>query len=423
MPLDDIGKAGREACLRLAPDGPLVLALSGGGDSTALALLLSDLARQTGRPFHTLIVDHRLRADSAAEADLTARRAEALGAEAQILVWTNPAPGQGAARAARHRLLADTCRNIGSQTLFLAHTADDVIETMIMRLTRKQAGWRALAAMGEQAMSPVWPEGRGLRLLRPLVRASRAGLRAFLTRQGADWIEDPSNANTRFERVRVRQSAPLPHSPAGAALLALNDTALALDGQVRSAAFALLGERARLHGWGGLTLDAPGFARAPSPVALRAMEAVMAAVSGQADLPRAPVVDAFLKALCAGQPASGGGALLTSQGMLGRDPGASAGRADGQGGASTLELQPGEAGVFDGRFLVCAGHEPLTVSAAGAEKTHAGAVPPVLRASLVRVQARHKALVAGLDEAPGGAAIGSMIADRIAHVLNADTLA
>lgn len=422
MPLDDICKAGGEACLRLAPDGPLVLALSGGGDSTALALLLADMARSTGRPLHALIVDHRLRTGSAAEAALTARRAEALGASARILVWTDPAPGQNAARTARHRLLAEACRDMGTDRLFLAHTGDDVIETMLMRLARPQAGWRALAAMGEMATSPVWPEGRGLRLLRPLVRTSRADLRAFLTGRGAEWIEDPSNANTRFERVRVRQSAPLPHTPAGVALLALNDAALALEQQLRTAARALLHRSARLHGWGAMTLEAPGFARAPSPVALRAVEAALAAVSGQAELPRPPVVEAFLKALCAGLPASGGGALLTGHGVLGRDPGASAGRADGQGGASTLELRPGETGVFDGRFLVCAGSQALTVSAAGAEKTHAGAVPPVLRASLARVQAGGKALIAGLDEAPGGAAIGSMIADRIAHVLNADTL-
>lgn len=397
-----------------------MLALSGGGDSAALALILADPARQSGRSFHALIVDHRLRPESRAEAELAAERAEALGARARILVWDSPQPGQAAARSARHRLLAEACQDIGAERLFLAHTADDVIETMIMRLTRQQARWRALAAMGEMAMSPAWPEGRGLRIVRPLVRTSRTRLREFLVGQGASWIEDPSNANTRFERVRVRLHAPLPGTPAGAALLTLNEGALALDHKVRVAAIALIGRAAHLHPWGAMTLDAAAFARAPELVARRALEAATAAVSGEGALPRRAVVDTMLTALIGGGAASGGGALLTSQGVLGRDPGASAGRADGQGGAKALSLSPGSTGVFDGRFLVCAGSQALTVSAAGTEKTHAGAVPPVLRASLVRVQAGDVPMIAGLDDIAGDGACGSMIADRIAHVLYAD---
>lgn len=383
----------------------------------ALACLLARASAASGRPFHAFIVDHRLREASAGEAALTARRAEALGAQAHILVWEKPQPGQAAARLARHRLLAQAAAAIGAQTLFVAHTGDDVIETMLMRLARPDAGWRALAAMGESAMSPAWPEGRDLRLVRPLVRSARADLRRLLKAEGTDWIEDPSNTDPKFERVRIRAAAPAPQTQVGTTLLALNTQALALDARVRRAASGLLERAADIQDWGAMRLEPGAFGRAPRPVAMRAMEAAIAAVSGEAALPRGPVTQALLEALIAGKPASGGGAVLTGAAILGRDPGASAGRADGGGGAGKLILPPGKAGIFDGRFLVCAGREPLEVSAAGGAKTHAPSVPPVLRGSLVRGEAGGEVFIAGIGPVPGSGAAGALIAERLAHVL------
>ncbi|MCC5982042.1 MAG: tRNA lysidine(34) synthetase TilS [Oceanicaulis sp.] len=417
MPLDPDRELAARAALRLSPSGPLVLALSGGGDSTALAVILAGLARAHDRPFHALIVDHRLRSASSTEAALTAERARALGARPHILVWDDPQPGQAAARTARHRLLAEACEGLGTDTLFLAHTANDVIETMLMRASRKDAGWRALAAMGNRAMSPAWPAGRALHIARPLVRTPRAYLRRLLRAEGADWIEDPSNTDPKFERVRIRAMAPAPDSVPGQALLVLNDQALALDAGVRRAASRLVTRAVRLHDWGGITLEPGAFGRAPRGVALRALEACIAAVSGAAELARTSVTRSLLDALLAGRAASGGGALLTSTAILGRDPGASAGRADGAPGAGKLILPPGKAGIFDGRFLVCAGSEALTLCAAGGEKTHAPGVPPVLRGSLVRGEGAGEAFIAGLDTVPGSGAAGALIAERIAHVL------
>lgn len=417
MPLEFNPDRVAQDILRLAPRGPLGLALSGGGDSTALAMLVAPLARASRRAFHVFIVDHRLRSGSGDEARLTAERAAALDAHPHILEWQTPRPGQAAARNARHRLLAQACAATGVGTLLLAHTANDVIETMLMRLSRKDAGWRALAAMGEQAMSPSWPDGRGLMMVRPLVRVSRAQLRAFLEQERGQWIEDPSNTDPKFERVRIRANAPAPDSDAGRALLSLNEAALMLDAQVRRAAARLLARAATVHAWGGMTLEPGAFGRAPRPSALRAMEAAIAAVSGEAAPPRAAVTLDFLHALLAGKAASGAGALLTSSAILGRDPGASAGRADGAGGAGKLILPPGKAGIFDGRFLVCAGSEALTVSAAGGEKTHAPAAPPVLRGALVRWETPAQAGIAGLDPVAGRGAAGALIAERIAHVL------
>jgi len=83
----------------------------------------------------------------------------------------------------------------------MAHTADDAAEADLMR-----AEGSTLGRVREWAPSPAWPEGRGLMLLRPLLGERRETLRAWLRDQGADWIEDPANADPRFGRSRARQA-------------------------------------------------------------------------------------------------------------------------------------------------------------------------------------------------------------------------
>jgi tRNA(Ile)-lysidine synthase len=394
-----------------------VLALSGGGDSMALACLLADEAARSGRALHTLIVDHRLRAGSGTEAALTASRAEALGATAHILTWADPAPGQAAARTARHQLLARQARSLGADTVFLAHTADDVIETVLMRLSRPSAGWRALAAMPEYGASPAWPDGRGIRLARPLVRTARSDLRRFLSGRGQGWIDDPSNANTAFERVRMRARAPSPQSAAGTALLALNDAAIALDHRVRGAARALISNAADIRPWGGVRLKAAPFANTPREAGLRAVEALVASVSGDARPARPKACAGMLEALLSGRGFTAGGALLTADGVLGRDRGAATGRADGYAGAGRLAIAPGACVVFDGRILVCAGSEALEVGALSGTNPVVDGVPAPLRPSLAVIHGAHGPVIAGLDAVPGGGAAGALIAERLESLL------
>ncbi len=417
MPLDTDLAAGARAVARLCPSGPLVLALSGGGDSLALACLIADMARQAGRDFHTLTVDHRLRPESASEAALTARRAEALGATAHILIWDAPAPGQAAARRARHGLLADAARGLGANRLFLAHTADDVIETLLMRLSRKEAAWRALAAMGELSASPAWPEGRGVSLARPLVRMAREDLRQWLSARGQAWVEDPSNTNRAFERVRVRSAAPPPASPAGRRLLALNEAALRTDARLRQLAHLRVRAGADILPWGAVRLNAAKFAGGSREVGLRACEALMLAVSGERALPGPDSVSALLDALLAGIPLNAGGVMLTREGVMGRDPGAAAGRADGHGGAAALHLAPGDCGVFDSRMLVCAGSVPLTVQPLRMQNRPVPDVPARLRPSLTVISGGGQSVIAGLDTPPGEGAAGALIADRLDALL------
>ena len=181
---------------------PIALGLSGGGDSLALLLMANAWAQAHGRRLLVLTVDHHLNPQSAAWTKACAAHAGRLGAGFQALDWTGPKPATGlpaAARAARHRLLAEAARGAGARVLLLGHTADDGLEAQAMR----KAG-STTPDPREWAPSPAWPQGRGLFVLRPMLAARRAALRAWLSRRGETWIEDPANADPRFARARAR---------------------------------------------------------------------------------------------------------------------------------------------------------------------------------------------------------------------------
>ena len=137
---------------------------------------------------------------SAAEAAATASLLGRHGCEAEILRWSEAKPRSGlqeAARAARYRLLREACRRRGILHLLVAHHADDQAETVAMRAAR-QSGPDGLAGMSAAVELPE------VRLLRPLLGVSRSRLTATLLARGVPWIDDPSNADPRFERARLR---------------------------------------------------------------------------------------------------------------------------------------------------------------------------------------------------------------------------
>ena len=196
-----------DAALGAVPEdlvaGPIGLAVSGGSDSLALLHLAHQWARPRGAKLLVLTVDHRLRPAAAAEAAEVARLAGELGLAHQTLAWDAPEGRQSAARRARHALLAGALRASGGHLLLTGHTADDQAETVLMR-ARQGSGWYGLAGMRALSLSPVWPEGEGVWIARPLLGETREDLRTWLDGQGGGWIEDPSNTNPAFERVRVR---------------------------------------------------------------------------------------------------------------------------------------------------------------------------------------------------------------------------
>ena len=192
---------------RFAPfePAPLVaVAVSGGADSMALAVLLKSWAAEQGGEAVALVVDHGLRGNSAAEARQVGRWLGELGLRHQILSWQGPKPRgnrQAAARAARYRLLAEWCREHGILHLATAHHLDDQAETFLLRLGRG-SGLEGLAAMASLREMP------GLRLLRPLLAVPKARLQATVRSRGVPWVEDPSNRDPAFARSHLRELRP-----------------------------------------------------------------------------------------------------------------------------------------------------------------------------------------------------------------------
>lgn len=151
-----------------------------------------------------LTVDHALRKSSATEARQVKSWCKAIGIEHHTLKWQHVkiASGlQAKARAARYDLMTTWCIKQGIANLLTAHTADDQAETVCMRMKRTSS---------PASLAGIWPEaewGR-IHILRPLLMKRRATLRAYLRLCGQPWIEDPSNHDEKFERVRTRNSKP-----------------------------------------------------------------------------------------------------------------------------------------------------------------------------------------------------------------------
>lgn len=181
------------------PGRSVAVAVSGGPDSMALAILLRDWARLTGRSLIALIVDHGIRAGSDAEASLVSERLSAASIPNVVLRWDGVKPSTGLqarARDARYALMLDWCGGQGVDSLFVGHHADDQAATVTMRIARGSG----IDGLG--AMRPV-TERDGVRIFRPLLSVPKSALIAFLGAQDLAWVDDPTNADPRHERNRI----------------------------------------------------------------------------------------------------------------------------------------------------------------------------------------------------------------------------
>jgi tRNA(Ile)-lysidine synthase len=193
----------------------LVLAVSGGSDSTALLVLAarwaSGLKKRRKHPpnLAAVTVDHGFRPESKREALAVKRLARRLGVPHRTLSWRGRKPKTGlqeAARDARYRLLAEAAARTGYEYVLTAHTLDDQAETVLFRLARG-SGLTGLAGMARASPIPAGG-GTAIFLVRPLLRISKARLIATLRAAGVAHSEDPTNRDPRFTRTRLRALLP-----------------------------------------------------------------------------------------------------------------------------------------------------------------------------------------------------------------------
>jgi tRNA(Ile)-lysidine synthase len=264
----------------LAQRRALVLAVSGGPDSTALLYLAARWCRTLKKPPALLAVtiDHGLRPESAHEARTVRRLARALGVAHRIRRWSGTKPRtslQEAARAMRYGLLAEAARSIGADCVVTAHTLDDQAETVLFRMARG-SGVTGLCGMRTIAPLPC-AEGGGdteqrLSIARPLLAVRKARLIATLSRARIPFAEDLSNRDVRFARARWRELIPmLAREGLGAERIAL----LARRLMRADAALEVAVDRAvedfgvQNRGDAPIVLDATRFLRLPAEIGIR----------------------------------------------------------------------------------------------------------------------------------------------------------
>lgn len=258
----------------------LALAVSGGPDSLALMVLAHRYAQANGalERFVVYSVDHGLRPEAAAEAAAVVREAQRLGFFARALRWDGDKPATGiqeAARLARYRLLAEAMREDGAAVLLTGHHLGDQAETVLMRLAHG-SGVEGLRGMDYCAQLDE------LTIIRPLLGIDPADLHRELDAVGMAAINDPSNSDPDYERVRWRQAAPQ------LAALGLDARQLVkFAGRMRDADRAL--EHMAAHAFALVELDADGqggmidrdmLRRLPRAVAVRVVGRVLDVVGG-----------------------------------------------------------------------------------------------------------------------------------------------
>jgi tRNA(Ile)-lysidine synthase len=360
---------------------PLAVGFSGGGDSLALLRLTLDWARAHGRPVLSLTVDHQLQPQSAAWTRDAVAKARALGAEARSLVWTGDKPATGlsaAARRARHALLAEATRAAGAKVLLLGHTADDLAEAAAMR-----AEGSTVSGPRDWAPSPVWPEGRGVMLLRPLLGSRRADLRAWLSGQGETWLDDPANDDPRSARARARH--------AGARLVDTPPAEPRSPPMFESDPYGVIQLRrdvAATH-LAAACLCAAGTERPPRGERLERLVA------------RLRSSEVFTATLAGARVEAGTDAV-----RFYRDAGEIA-----RGGLAALTLSPGETGVWDGRYEITAGEAAITVRPL---KGLAAGLPRDQREALKAVPAAARPALPAVVDAGGAATCPVLVGPSLA---------
>jgi tRNA(Ile)-lysidine synthase len=273
--------------LPLAGKRHILLAVSGGSDSTALLHLAARQCRELVNPpqLTAITIDHRLRAGSTTEAMGVADMAAKLAIPHRTITWDGPKPSTGIqdkARNARRGLLVAAAASAGADAVFTGHTFDDQMETVAMRQKRGPGPGLAGIAPASFVFNDTG-EGEPVPFLRPLLETTRTSLRAYLDSNGASWIDDPSNDNEAFERIAVRRDLAHAGTLHIAELSHMQDKAASdrRGSSVRAA--TLIGTHACMVA-PGLTRVDHAFAHAPEADAMAALRMILAFAAGMPHL-------------------------------------------------------------------------------------------------------------------------------------------
>jgi tRNA(Ile)-lysidine synthase len=322
----------------------VVAAVSGGGDSIALLILLKEhLARRSAATrIVAATVDHGLRPGARAEAEAVAALCGRIGIEHRVVSWTGVKPTNGlqaAAREARHRLLAEIAVGEGTDICVTGHNRGDQVETVLMRQARGKG-------IGEAGVAPATLVDGKVWFVRPLLGVERAELRRWLGERGVGWAEDPSNLDRRFERVRMRESLDEADGEARARA-ALEAAARAAIERRRLAegAAGILGRHASLVA-PGLFLLARGALREDRDALVHALRGLLATVGGRSRLADHERVAALASALDGGPMR----ATLSGTAIDARDSAIYLHRELRGGSLSSMTVATGS--VWDGRYIV-----------------------------------------------------------------------
>ena len=264
----------------VAGEPAIGLAVSGGADSLALMLLAQRWAASGPAPrLLVYSVDHRLRPEAADEVAMVLDVAHRLGLDARVLAWTAPKPQSGlqeAARTARYRLISEAMKADGVTVLLTAHHRSDQAETVLMRLAH---GSGVEGLKGMRALSQV----EGLRVFRPLLDVDREALRGVVVEAGLTPVEDPSNSDSSYERVRWRQLMPqLAELGLDAdALVGFAERMADTDKVLTRLADAAFTELVQLDGFGAARIDGDRFNALGAAVGTRVLGRLLNIVGGR----------------------------------------------------------------------------------------------------------------------------------------------
>jgi tRNA(Ile)-lysidine synthase len=286
----EVRRAVRHALAGSPEAATVVVGLSGGADSLALAAATAFEAPRRGIRAIAVTVDHGLQTGSADAASAAAAQAGAFGLDARIVrvdVGRDGGP-EAAAREARYGALADAASDSGANAVLLGHTLDDQAETVLLGLARGSGGTSL------QGMAPSSELAPGVALLRPLLDVRRATTRAACAAEGLEPWEDPHNLDPRFARVRVREKVlPVLEAELGpgiAAALARTAAQLREDSEAFEEMIDETIEDIVEHAEAGISVSAAALAANPAALRHRIIRHVVAAEFG-ASLTRAQTLE------------------------------------------------------------------------------------------------------------------------------------